>query len=217
MTSAAGGLDAEAWDSRYRAAADAGGRTWSVEPHRELQRIAGGLATGRALDLACGDGRNATWLARHGWSVTAVDFSAEALDLARSHAPEGVDWVLADVAAWEPAQRFDLIVVTYLQLPAEPMTAVLARAAGWLEPGGTLLVISHDVENLAAGAPGPRNPAVLHTPELLRSAVAGLRVLTAERYHRDGRADPEGPGDDPAIAVDTLLVAVRPPTEPAHP
>ena len=209
MTSASGGLDAEAWDSRYRAAADAGGRTWSVQPHRELQRIAGSLRPGRALDLACGDGRNAAWLARHGWSVTAVDFSAEALELARAHAPAGIDWVLADAAAWTPDERFDLIAITYLQLPAELMTAVLARAAGWLEPGGTLLVISHDIENLATGAPGPRNPAVLHTPELLRDAVPGLLVQTAERYHRDGRADPEVPGDDVAVAIDTLLVAVR--------
>ncbi|WP_448006773.1 class I SAM-dependent methyltransferase [Agromyces bauzanensis] len=201
--------DATVWDSRYRSAAEAGGREWAAEPHGELRRIAGDLTPGRALDLACGDGRNAAWLVRRGWSVTAVDFSAAALELARSHAPEGVEWVHADVTTWQPDGEYDLITITYLQLPAPAMRSVLARASGWLAPGGTLLVISHDVENLAAGAPGPKNPAVLHTPELLREAVDGLRVVTAERFRRDTVADPEHPGDHATEAIDTVLIAVN--------
>ncbi|GAA4378520.1 class I SAM-dependent methyltransferase [Agromyces bauzanensis] len=201
--------DAAAWDSRYRNAAEAGRREWAAEPHGELRRVADALTPGRALDLACGDGRNAAWLSRRGWSVTAVDFSAEALELARSHAPEGVEWVHADVAAWRPDGEYDLITITYLQLPAPTMRSVLARASAWLAPGGTLLVISHDVENLAAGAPGPRNPAVLHTPELLGGAVEGLHVVAAERFRRDTVADPEHPADHATEAIDTVLVAIR--------
>lgn len=203
------GTDAEAWDSRYRSAAEAGGREWAVEPHGELRRIVGELTPGRALDLACGDGRNAAWLARRGWTVTAVDFSAEALQLARSHAPAGIEWVHADVTTWQPDGDVDLITITYLQLAAPTMRQVLARAAGWLAPGGTLLVISHDVENLAAGAPGPKNPAVLHTPELLSEAVEGLRVVRAERFRRDTAADPEHPDDHVTEAIDTVLLALR--------
>ncbi|WP_169053917.1 class I SAM-dependent methyltransferase [Agromyces sp. H66] len=200
--------DAAAWDARYRSAAEAGGREWAAEPHGELRRVAGALAPGRALDLACGDGRNAAWLARRGWSVTAVDFSAEALELARSHAPEGIDWVQADVTGWQPDGDYDLITITYLQLPAPAMRSVLARASTWLAPGGTLIVISHDIENLAAGAPGPKNPAVLHTPELLREAVEGLHIITAERFRRDTVTDPEHPGDHATEAIDTLLIAI---------
>lgn len=209
MQRSSAGTDAAAWDARYRAAAEASGREWVAEPHGELRRIVGGLTPARALDLACGDGRNAAWLGLRGWSVTAVDFSAGALELARAHAPAGIEWVQADVATWQPDGEYGLITITYLQLPADAMRAVLARASGWLAPGGTLLVISHDVENLAAGAPGPKNPAVLHTPELLRDAVEGLRVTRAERFRRDTRVDPEHPSDHAAEAVDTVLVAVR--------
>lgn len=205
VTSAA----AEAWNTRYRAAAESEQRLWAAEPHRELQRIVGTLEPSSALDIASGDGRNARWLAARGWSVTAVDFSEAALDLARSHAIGGIEWVHSDVSTWEPGRRFGLITMTYLQLPAEPLKALVARVADWLEPGGTLLVISHDLDNLAAGAPGPRDPAVLHTPELLREAAVGLRVVTAEQYRRDTGADPEHPGESAGEAIDTVLVALR--------
>src|SRR5262249_5378492 len=93
-----------------------------------------GLAPGRALDLACGAGRNAVWLAERGWRVTAVDFSEVALGMARALATArgvAVEWIEADVATWTPpARSFDLVSVLYLQLPAAQRRLALAHAAG---------------------------------------------------------------------------------------
>src|SRR5207244_12631949 len=74
------GMDATAWDERYRSAE----LVWGVRPNRWVERELADLPPGRALDLACGEGRNALWLAARGWQVTAVDFSAVALDKARA-------------------------------------------------------------------------------------------------------------------------------------
>src|SRR5512134_1831553 len=94
----------------------------STAPSRFLVAEVAGLRPGRALDLACGAGRNAIWLAEQGWRVTAVDFSDVALSLARRRARERrveVEWIEADVVDWTPASRaFDLVCVFYLQVPA---------------------------------------------------------------------------------------------------
>ena len=87
-----------------------------------------GLAPGRALDLACGSGRNAVWLAEQGWTVTGVDFSDVALEQARGLAAERgveVEWLDADLREWVPDPgAFDLVVVLYLQLPAEELDPI---------------------------------------------------------------------------------------------
>nr|WP_241732477.1 class I SAM-dependent methyltransferase [Galbitalea soli] len=173
-----------------------------------------GAAPRRALDIATGDGRNAIWLARHGWQTTAVDFSAQALAIAREHAEEaGVapEFVCASILDWATDDRFDLVTVTYLHLGDEPIRALLQRIAGWLAPGGTVVMIGHDVDNVAAGGHGPADPAVLWTPALLRDAAlgAGLVVERCESLLRDAAADPEKP-DEEGASVDTLLVARRP-------
>lgn len=226
--------DASVWDARYREAREApGARLWSARPARIVADTVSAWQPGRALDLATGDGRTAIWLATQGWSVTGVDFSAEAIELARTHAAdEGVevDWLVADAVSWEPEERFDLVTVMYLQLPKADLRRVLARVAGWVAPGGHLLVVGHDRANIATGAPGPANPDVLYTPELLRSAIAAgdgavdgaVRVLRCETVRRDLATDPEGPDDaraaahgteshgtgaGAAYALDTVLVA----------
>jgi SAM-dependent methyltransferase len=157
-----------------------------------------GLTPGRALDLGCGAGRTAVWLADRGWRVTAVDFSEAALSIARQHGRD-VDWVLADVREYEPEPAaFDLALVLYMHLPSDERRALLARAASALTPGGTLAVLGHDVENIDTGAPGPSNPDVLYTPETVAAEFPGLVVERAERLTR--------PVGD-ATAVDTLVVA----------
>lgn len=158
------------------------------------------LAPGRALDLGCGAGRTALWLADRGWRVTAVDFSEVALGLARRQDRE-VDWVLADLREYEPKfGAFDLVLVLYLHLRAAERRPLLARAAAALRVGGTLVVLGHDIENIGTGAPGPSDPDVLYTPETVAAELAGLEVARAERLTR-----PAGE----ATAVDTLVVARR--------
>ena len=110
-------MDRHDWDARY-----AGEQlVWSAEPNRFLVAEVDGLTPGRALDVACGEGRNAIWLAEHGWTVTGVDFSTVALDKARRLAGArgvSVHWELADVTEYTPAlEQFDLVIVMYLHLP----------------------------------------------------------------------------------------------------
>jgi SAM-dependent methyltransferase len=182
---------------------------WSAEPNRFLVEELDGLAPGAALDLACGEGRNAIWLARSGWDVTGVDFSGVAVDKARRMAAEAgvaARFIEADLAEHVPEPgSADLVVLMYLQVPEPLRTTVLERAAAALRPGGTLLWVAHDRSNLDGGHGGPRNPDVLSAPEGVAAALAGLEVLRAEVVRRPVRTD-----EGEAVALDTLVRAVRP-------
>ena len=197
-------MDSAGWDSRYRAA----DLVWGGEPNRFVAAEFVGEAPGRALDLAAGEGRNAIWLARAGWQVTAVDFSAVAVDRGQHLAErEGltVDWVVADVREYQPAPRaFDAVVVAYLHLPADDLRPVLARAAQAVAAGGRILVVGHDLTNIADGIGGPPDPAVLYTPEAIAAALPDLRIRAAGRVHRPVSTEPGA-----AQAIDTLVCAVR--------
>ncbi len=195
-------MDRLGWDQRY-AGSDL---VWTAEPNRFVVAEVQDMPPGRALDLGSGEGRNSVWLAARGWQVTAVDFSATGLDKAQRLAQARdvpVDWVLADVLDYQPEEAaFQLVLIAYLQLPAPSLDRVLRHAAGALAPGGTLLVVSHDLTNLTEGVGGPQDPALLHAPESITRVLAGLTVQRAERVRR-----PVGEGGREAI--DTLVRAVR--------
>lgn len=197
-------MKAEDWDERWRLRLAERMR----EPSRFLLEAAGDLAPGRALDLACGAGRNATWLAERGWHVTAVDFSPVALSAARALAAERgveVDWIEADVVRWQPpARTFDLVCVLYLQLPASERRAVHARAADAVAPGGELLVVAHHRDNLSEGYGGPKSPAVLFTEEEVAAELPGLVVERSERVPR-----PVVDEDGEHVAIDLAVLARR--------
>ena len=186
-------MRASEWDERY-----AERQQWSSGPNALVAELLADVRPGDAVDLAAGEGRHALWLAGRGWRVTAVDFSA--VGLARGAAQPGGDrvtWVRADVITWTaPPGSTDLVVVAYLHVPQEETLAVLTRAVGWLRPGGRLLVLGHDVENIAAGVGGPQEPAILHSVERL-APVADL--LAVDRLEQVRRETPDG------TALDTLL------------
>jgi SAM-dependent methyltransferase len=179
----------------------------SAEPDPTLIGICRVLAPGRALDLGSGDGRNAIWLARRGWQVTAVDFSTVAIDHARARAVSvgapDIDWQLADLLEWQPPEAsFDLVLLAFIHLPADERRLVYGRAAAAVAPGGTFLVIGHDRTNLGRGVGGPQDPDVLFTaPEIVGDLPAGFRVDHAEAVRR-------GPGDGPQ-ALDAVVRATR--------
>lgn len=179
------------------------------EPSAVVLDALAALEPGRALDLACGNGRHALWLAQRGWRVTAVDFSAEALRQARERSAElglEVDWIEADVTRYDPAPAaYDLVLVTYLHVPAAERRAILARAAAAVAEKGTLLLAGHDLTNIGTGAPGPTDPALLYTPADIATELRGLEIERAEQVGRPVELE-----DGSTVeAVDALVVATR--------
>src|SRR5215472_12127475 len=158
-------MSSEDWNRRYEGKE----LTWSLRPNRFLVAETEGMKPGRALDLACGEGRHAVWLASLFWRVRAVDFSdvgiAKGRELAAEHAVE-VEWVVANLNEYEPEpESADLVIVFYLQLPAEELAPILRKAGAAVAPGGTFLLVGHDLRNLERGYGGPRSPRALYTPE----------------------------------------------------
>jgi SAM-dependent methyltransferase len=199
-------VDRNAWDERY-----AGDElVWSAQPNRFLVAEVETLPPGRALDLACGEGRNAVWLAERGWDVTGVDFSNAGIDKARRLAEaRGVSaqWEVADVTEYAPApESFDLVIVMYLHLPEASRRLAFRSAAAAVAIGGTLLVVGHDITNPSVGWGGPSDAAVLYGPEDVVADLDGLEPVKAERVRRPVPTD-----DGEKIAIDVLVRATRPP------
>ncbi len=196
-------MDASAWDERYAATE----LVWSAGPNQFVESELADLDPGRALDLACGEGRNARWLAERGWQVTAMDFSAVAVDKGRS-VHDNVDWQVGDARTAPLPDHLDLVVIAYLQVQDADRSLVMRRAFEALRPGGTFLVVAHDSTNIAEGAGGPQDPAVLYTAEdvLADLPPVDLQVVRAGRVARMV-ANPEG--EEPTRAWDALVRVVR--------
>lgn len=193
------------WDERYTAE----GMLWGAEPNAVVAEIAGDLPAGTVLDLACGQGRNAVWLAQRGHDVTGIDLSPVAVGQARRLADDvgvDVDLAIGDVTEWDPAGRtWDLVLLSYLQIPAVDRAVAHAKAVAAVAPGGTLLLIAHHLDNLDGGIGGPQSPEVLYTEDQLAEDFAELEIQRNEIVtRRVERADLQG------TAIDVLVVATRP-------
>lgn len=199
-------MDAEGWNERYRESE----LVWSLGPNQFVESELSELPPGRAVDLAAGEGRNAIWLARRGWQVTAVDFAQAGLDKGRILG-EGLDieWVCADATAWRADPTYDVCLLAYLQLPAEQRRTALRNGYAALRVGGTLLVVAHDSTNLAEGTGGPQDPAVLMTAEDVLADLGG-ETFEVRRAGRVARSVGDGHGEEPsATAWDCLVRLVR--------
>jgi SAM-dependent methyltransferase len=200
-------VDRHEWDTRY------GGEelVWTSTPNQFLVSEVAGLPVGRAVDLACGEGRNSVWLAEQGWRGTGVDFSPVGLAKGRQLAESrnvDVEWVESAIQEWSPpSEGFDLVAIFYLQLPQPERSVALEVAASAVAPGGTLLVVAHDHDNLTRGYGGPPNDAVLYSVSEVTTVAqaAGLVVQRAEQVVRQVETD-----GGVRQAIDTLVRANRP-------
>lgn len=190
------------WDERHGARDPIESR----EPDTAVVELASSLSPGRALELACGDGRNAVWLATRGWQVTGVDFSAVGIERAGAAAARAgveVAWRNADLLEWTPAPgSADLVVLTFLHLPRGERQQVLAGAVAAVAPGGRLLIVGHDRVNLGRDVPGPSDPEMLYTVDEVVADAPGLEIVSAGQ-----RANDLGDG---RVSVDAIVVALHP-------
>ncbi|MFJ8886858.1 SAM-dependent methyltransferase [Streptomyces sp. NPDC102402] len=208
MTTDSTRTDAEMWDDRYRES----DRIWSGNPNAALVREVDGLKPGRALDLGCGEGADAVWLARQGWKVTATDISRVALDRAAGHAADagvtdGVDWQWHDLGVSFPEGEYDLVSAQFLHSMGDlPRDEILRRAASAVSPGGVLLIVGH------AGFPSwehdhpdvelPTTDEVLASLEL----PEGEWEVLVSAEHERVQNDPDG---NPTTRTDNALKVRR--------
>jgi SAM-dependent methyltransferase len=186
----------EKWDARY-AESD---RIWSGKPNVELVAEVTGLPPGRALDLGCGEGADAVWLARQGWQVTAADISSVALGRAAAHAAEAgvtVDFQRHDLSQTFPEGLFDLVSAQFLHFWEDfDREKILRRAADAVAPGGVLLIEGH-LDH------GPFRHESPETPDdhAGHDGHAGHEGHPGHQGHGGGEAHPRFPAPDEVIAA----------------
>lgn len=190
---------AEYWENRYRE----NGKSWSGNVNAALEREIAGVAPGTALDLGSGEGGDALWLARQGWSVTAVDISPTALGIGAAAQEPGDDitWVAADLAEWQPPTHYDLVTSCFLHSTVDlPRDAILRRTAEAVAPGGILLIVGHagiqwalpaDHDHAALDLPTPQEMLANLARDNPAWASTNWAVLTSALVERTATA-PDG-------------------------
>jgi len=196
------------WETHYQNR----DQPWSGKANAILVRFTESLPAGTALDLGCGLGSNALWLAQRGWRMTAVDISSNALERAAAHAVtadvlERINFEQHDLTRAFPNGTFNLVYALYLQSPlAFRRQQVLQKAAAAVSPGGLLLIVDH-----ASVAPWSwADPdTVFPTPQ---EALKRLE-LNLNEWHTEFLGAPErlanGPEDQPATVADTIIALRR--------
>ena len=191
------GMDRHQWNERYASQPI----LWAVDPAPFLSGELGDRPPGRALDLGAGEGRTALWLAEHGWTVTAVDFSDVALERGRQRAEAlgiggAVEWICADLVDFDPTGgAYDLVLLMFIHLPPAERRRLLRLATATLNPAGMILVVGYHPVEVPDDAP-PGRMRNRFTPEEIVAELDGLRVERAERLELPD-------------AVDTIVRAVR--------
>lgn len=190
-------FDETFWNDRYLSSS----ALWSGLPNPHLVTESADLVPGQALDVGCGEGADAIWLAELGWRVTAVDLSSVALERAAAQALQvggdvagRITWLHTDLMDWVPlAASYDLVSAQFLHLPRGQRELILRRIAESVAPGGTLLVVGHHPSDLDTTVPRPRAPELLFTASEVAALLAPEEwvVVVDEARPRD-TLDPDG-------------------------
>ncbi|WP_116453639.1 bifunctional NAD(P)/FAD-dependent oxidoreductase/class I SAM-dependent methyltransferase [Blastococcus litoris] len=194
------------WEAQYRSH----GVPHGGGPNASLVAAATDLPAGSALDVGCGEGADAIWLAARGWRVTAVDVSPTALERAAGRAAAvgvEVDWRRADVAAGLPdVSGYDLVTSHFLHSHGEARQKVFAQLAAAVAPGGTLLLVGHDTSDLAIGAHRSHDPDMCWSAEDVAASLdpAEWEVVVAEARPRDAM-----PNEGDVVTVHDAVVVAR--------
>ncbi len=194
------------WDGRYAERE----QLWSGQPNGALVTEVAGLAPGRVLDVGCGEGADAIWLARGGWEVTALEVSGVALRRAAVHAGDAgvtISWVHAGLAeAGLPPGSFDLVSAQYPALQRTPDGAAERALLAAVAPGGVLLLVHHAGMDTHEPDDGGFDPAVYVWPEMIAALLDD--EWTVECNEERPRVAPVG-GAGAHHAADVVLRARR--------
>jgi 2-polyprenyl-3-methyl-5-hydroxy-6-metoxy-1,4-benzoquinol methylase len=201
----------EFWDDRYRSA----GQLWSGQPNPQLVAQTADLAPGEALDAGSGEGADAIWLARRGWTVTAVDISAVALERAAGHAASQgeeiagrITWRRENLRSWDPGpQRFDLVSAQFMHLPGAEQESMYRRLAAAVRPGGTMLAVGHHPDDMHANVGRTGRADMFMSAEQMAAALdpGDWEIVVADAIGRSA-TDLDG---QPVTVRDTVLRATR--------
>ena len=201
-------FDGAWWDEHYGSAPS----LWSGKPNPVLVDEVGDLPPGRALDIGCGEGADALWLASLGWQVLGTDVSQVALDRAAAAADaaglsDQVMWVQQDLLAWTPpAQAFDLVSAQFFHLPADIRPRIYGGLSEAVAPGGTFLVVAHHPSDLDTTMQRPPVEEMFFTAdELAERLDEEWEIQLAEARPRTA-VDPDG---REITITDTVLKARR--------
>lgn len=198
-------MDAQFWDDRYGSRP----QLFSGNPNGVLVTELTDLTPGQALDVGCGEGADALWLARRGWLVTAVDISQVALKRAAASCADvqdRVSWKRGDLTTTPPpADAFDLICVHYFPFPRQPDHTALRGLLSAVAPGGTLLFVGHDITGLPERLDDGHVPADYYHPAEIAELLAPDWTVTVNETRP--RVVPPPPGSH--HTHDTVLRAHR--------
>lgn len=191
------------WDTRYQNTA----RFSSGQPNSTLVAEVAGMPTGQALDVGCGEGGDAIWLAKHGWEVTAIDIAPTALARAartESDEPRQIKWLQCDIAQEEPPRgSFDLVTMHYIPLLKKDADRVLPRLLHKVARDGTFLFVTHDISELEAS--NGFDPNLYCQPQDVAKLLPPEWTITTEETRRRNRGAQQGS----AHAHDAVLRAAR--------
>jgi SAM-dependent methyltransferase len=202
----------QAWDERYRTKPD----IWSGDPNPVLVAEAADLRPGTALDAGAGEGGDAVWLAARGWKVTAADISSVALERAAQRASGrglAVSWLHADLAKASAPGTYDLVTAHFLHVPKSEQPTLFRHLAAAVAPGGTLLVVGHDLSDMAKM---PRPDLVEYGWTADEVAVTLDEGWTIEIVGARAR-QAAGPEGDQVTLCDAILRARRAGARPTAP